>query len=336
MTRVSFFSSPIGLGHATRDDAVAQLLDHTQIQFVTGAGAALYFKKLGYDVKDEYKPPSFEVKNGRLEKSFSWLWRYYKYYKECKKISSQIIDSDTNLIVSDEDFASLVIAQKRKIPNVLITDILETKFTKGVVTIIEKKMNKSMNQIIKNSNAVIVPEFGDSEGNLHRVGPIVRKTNQTREDLRKKFGFTKKTITISIGGTNTGRFLIEKTIPSVKKLSEDVDVVLVSGPSLHTNYENVRNLGFVENLHEIIFASDLLISLAGKSTIDEAKAYGTPGIFIPIKDHFEQEDNAKAEGYSFDDIHRLDKLIEEKLEQKRGSVNCNGAQKASEIIKSFL
>ena len=59
-------------------------------------------------------------------------------------------------------------------------------------------------------------------------------------------------------------------------------------------------------MHEIIFASDvLLISLAGKSTIDEANAYGTPAIFIPIKGHFEQEDNAKEQGFVFEDIKNL-------------------------------
>ena len=91
-------------------------------------------------------------------------------------------------------------------------------------------------------------------------------------------------------------------------------------------------MGFVENLHEVIFAADLLISLAGKSTIDEARAYGTPGIFIPIKDHFEQEDNAKNEGFVFEDIDRLESLILEKLEEKRKQVNTDGAKKASSII----
>jgi UDP-N-acetylglucosamine:LPS N-acetylglucosamine transferase len=80
----------------------------------------------------------------------------------------------------------------------------------------------------------------------------------------------------------------------------------------------------------------LIISLAGKSTIDEAKAYGTPGIFIPIKDHFEQEDNAKAEGFVFEDINRLETLISEKLEQKRNKINTNGARVASEIIKKMI
>ena len=100
--------------------------------------------------------------------------------------------------------------------------------------------------------------------------------------------------------------------------------------------KNVRSLGFVNNLHEIIFASDLIISLAGKSTIDESKSYGTPGIFIPIKNHFEQEDNAKEEGFSYNDVNKLDSLISQKLEEKRNPQNYDGAKKAAEIIKNIF
>ena len=84
-------------------------------------------------------------------------------------------------------------------------------------------------------------------------------------------------------------------------------------------------MGFVKNLHELIFAADVIISLAGKSTIDEAKSYGTPAIFIPIKGHFEQEDNAKEEGFVFEDINRLDELILQKIDEKRNPVDTNGA-----------
>ena len=89
-------------------------------------------------------------------------------------------------------------------------------------------------------------------------------------------------------------------------------------------------------MHELIFASDLIISLAGKSTIDEARAYGTPGIFIPIKGHFEQEHNAKIEGFNFESINNLETLILEKLEQKRNKVNTKGATLASEIIRKMI
>ena len=332
-----FFSSPIGLGHVTRDIAIVNNLKNISINFVTGSGAAKILKKLEYRVNDIYNPPSFIVENGILNNQTKWLWNYFQYYKNCKKISEKIIKiNNSDLIISDEDFASLTVAQNLKIPNILITDVLETKFTKGIASLIERKMNKSMMNIIKNCDVVIIPEEGHDQDNIKRVGPIVREINFSREELREKFSFNKTTIIISIGGTDAGLFLIEKSIESILKINQDIEIVVVSGPAISKKFSNVRNLGFVDNLHELIFASDLIISLAGKSTIDEAKAYGTPGIFIPIKGHFEQEDNAKTEGFIFEDINRLETLISEKLEQKRNKINTNGAKLASEIIKKMI
>ena len=336
MVDLDFFSSPIGLGHATRDIAIANNLENISTKFVTGGGAATIIKNSGFSVKDSYMPPQFIVENGVLKNPTRWLWRYYQYYKSCKKISSKIIECDKpNLVVSDEDFASLSVAQNKKIPTVLITDIIQTNFVKGLASFIEKKMNKSMQVIIKKCDIVIIPENGPDEENIKRVGPIVRQTSFSREDLRKKFTFDKKTLVVSIGGTDAGLFLIEKMLKLKPKI--DLDLVIVSGPALSKKFdESVRNLGFVDNLHEIIYAADVLVSLAGKSTIDEAKAYGTPAIFIPIKGHFEQEDNARGEGFVFDDINRLEKLILEKLDQKRTPAETKGAIKASEIIKKLI
>ncbi|MBA4436502.1 MAG: UDP-glucuronosyltransferase [Nitrosopumilaceae archaeon] len=337
MVLVNFFSSPIGLGHVTRDIAIKNNFQNITTNFVTGSGAAKILKKLEIQVNDVYNPPSFIVENGTLKSPAKWLWNYYQYYKDCKSISQEILEKDNpNLVISDEDFASLTVAQEMKIPTVLITDILETHFTKGLASVIEKKMNKSMQEIIKKCEVVILPEIGDTKDNIQRVGPIVRQTDYTREQLREKFSFGKKTIVISIGGTDAGLFLIEKALEAISKINQDVEVLLVSGPSIHKEYDNVKNLGFVDNLHEIIYAADVLISLAGKSTIDEANAYGTPAIFIPIKGHFEQEDNAREEGFVFEDIERLDKLIISKLEEKRNQINTEGAKKAAKIIQSLI
>ncbi len=333
MNVFDFFSSPIGLGHVTRDIAIANYFQNITTNFVTGSGAAKILKNLNYNVIDAYNPPSFIVQNGTLKSPAKWLWNYYQYYKDCKNISKKIIGNDNpNLVISDEDFASLSNAQEMKIPTVLITDILETRFTKGLASLIEKKMNKSMKEIISKCKVVILPETGDDEDNIRRVGPIVRQTKHTREQLRENFSFVKKTIVISIGGTDAGVFLIQRALDSISKINLDVDIVLVSGPSVSNKFENVKNLGFVDNLHELIFAADVLISLAGKSTIDEAKFYGTPAIFIPIRGHFEQEDNAKEQGFEYNDINRLDELILEKLESKRVQSTENGAKTAAEII----
>jgi UDP-N-acetylglucosamine:LPS N-acetylglucosamine transferase len=92
----------------------------------------------------------------------------------------------------------------------------------------------------------------------------------------------------------------------------------------------------VENLHEIIFAADLVISLAGKSTIDESVVYGTPGIFIPIKNHFEQEDNAKDMGFNFEDVFNLENLIEERINKNRNEQRQNGVDLAGMEIRNIL
>ena len=337
MNAFSFFSSPIGLGHVTRDIAIVNNFKNISTNFVTGSGAAKILKNLDYNVQDAYNPPSFIIENGTLKNPAKWLWNYYQYYRDCKNISEKILQKDKpNLVISDEDFASLTVAQEMKIPTVLVTDVLETHFTKGIASFIEKKMNKSMLEIIKKCDIVIFPENGDDKGNIKRVGPIVRETNYTREELRKKFSFEKSTIVISIGGTDAGLFLIEKALQVLSKINQDIEIVLVSGPAINKKFESVRNLGFVDNLHEIIFAADMIISLAGKSTIDEANAYGTPAIFIPIKGHFEQEDNAKEQGFEFEDINRLEELIKQKLEQKRNQVNTDGAKVASEIILKLM
>jgi UDP-N-acetylglucosamine--N-acetylmuramyl-(pentapeptide) pyrophosphoryl-undecaprenol N-acetylglucosamine transferase len=99
-------------------------------------------------------------------------------------------------------------------------------------------------------------------------------------------------------------------------------------------------LGYVPNLHEYIYASDLVISLAGRSTMDESIVYNIPGIFIPLKNHFEQEEGAKRLGFEYKDIFRLDKLIEEKLSSNYhigGKNNMkNGAKTAAKIISDFI
>ena len=338
MTEILFFSSPIGLGHATRDLAIINQLKIRSCKVFSGSSAIEFFHQNSIQAQDVYSPPKFDVINGKLEKSLKWLWSYYRYYKRCKEISSKIISNEKpRVIISDEDFASIAIAQERKIPNIIITDILETKFISGFGGVVEKKMNKTMHEMLDKANRVIIPELGENQNNIIRTGPIVRKIQKNRDELRDILDFKKKTIVLCVGGTDAGIFLINQTIEAIKKIQIDVDLVLVSGPKINKKFsDDVRNLGFVSNLHEIIFAADLVISLAGKSTIDESIVYGTPGIFIPIKGHFEQEDNAKEIGFKFEDIFNLENLIEEKLNKNRNEQQQNGVNLAGMEISKIL
>lgn len=345
-----FFASPIGLGHATRDIAIAEKMPEatkSDVLFVSGEAAPRLIKKRGFECLDLYRPEKFDVQNGRLQQSFRWLMAYYSYYKKCKVIASDVMEKygSSGLIVSDEDFASVSVAtaeKKRKC--VLVTDILETHFTRGAASLIEKKMNGAMRDMMSKCERVIIPDSGDDHDNFAYVGPIVREASAGRDGLRRRFNFTKKTVVVSVGGTDAGRYLVEKAVEAFKNLKNkmDAELVVVPGPSLQlpgsTEY---RNLGFVDNLHELVYAADLVVSLAGRSTMDESVAYGTPGIFIPIKDHFEQEQGAARLGYKYEDIFRLEGLMEEKLTtigRRTGDVAAaaSGAQKAADIISRLI
>lgn len=345
---VLFFASPIGLGHATRDIAICEelkSLSREKISVITGSPAYDIFVNYGYSAENVYNPVQFDIDSSmQLHSRLKWLFDYFMYYRRCKQIASGFVDRRDDLIVSDEDFASIAIGEKKDRKRVLITDLLETHFVSGMFAALESRMNKSMLNMLAKCNRVIIPDFGEDVDNISYVGPIVRKSSiSDRDQLRKKLGIEKRTILISIGGTSAGRHIIEKALIAYNKLRSemDLDLLVATGPSVskfENNQTDYRNIGFVDNLHEFIYASDLVVSLAGRSTIDESRVYGTPGIFIPIKGHFEQEQNASRVGYSYEDISRLETLMRETIEKGRSNNPKiqNGAQIAAKIIMKMI
>jgi len=346
---ILFFTSPIGLGHATRDVAICQQLysiKKDDILFITGKPASEIFSINGFNVLDLYNPHKFSINDSmELTSIKRWMMKYLLYYRKCKTIAQDIVNKHKDCaIVSDEDFAAVAVCEKSDKKRILITDLTSTHFLNGFYAFLEERMNKSIKNIIEKCDLVIIPDYGYNKDNIEFVGPIVRNLSTTnRGQLRKKFGMDKQTIIITIGGTASGKYLIEMSLKSYKKLAAKLDIklILASGPSeLREDVDGtyVKNLGFVPNLHEYIYACDLVISLAGRSTIDECTVYGTPGIFIPIRNHFEQEQNAKRLGYRYDDIFRLDYLIEQKLKNSRNSQKngLNGAMSAAKAIEHIL
>ena len=357
-----FFSSPIGLGHITRDIAIvkeiAKSFNYYDFSFITGSKAFDFIsiendssEESKFSAHDLYFPPEFSIDEGRLNNSFLWLLKYVSYFRKSKKkvkkwLSTSDMERDTNpLIVTDEDFASLSVGKDLNITRILITDILRTHFIRnGILSGIEKYLNNSMCNLIKSSDCVIIPESGDNHDNLFYVGPIVREIKTTRDELRKRFSFSKFTILVTTGGTSAGDYLTKRALESFTRLQRRYDCDLVvsfsSNISLHgRENESYMNIGFVNNIHEYVYAADLVISLAGKSTIDESLVYGTPGIFIQIKNHFEQEARAKEMGFSYEDINKLDSIMEENLSSfrlKKEKKVSNGAASAAKLIAEYL
>ncbi|RMF31832.1 MAG: UDP-glucuronosyltransferase [Candidatus Nitrosothermus koennekii] len=325
-----YFTSPIGLGHASRDIAIASAFN---ARFVTGEPAYAHLKSNGFEAVNAYRRMDIKTEHGSFTNKLSWMLDYISYYRECKEIASMIIkEYNPDLIISDEDFAAISVSNCKK---VLITDIFESRFLNGLGSLLERSMNKRLKKIIASADIVIAPMHGDDHDNIVYTGPIVRKIDKSRDELRREFGFDGKVIVACIGGTSAGKFLLDAVIKAYDAIKDRARLIIVAGPSLDYNAD-IEHYSYVKNLHEMIYAADLLISLAGRSTIDEAKVYGTPAIFIPIKGHFEQEANAMEEGFRFDDINRLDELILEYLEKGRCIRAENGVGKAISAIKSII
>src|SRR5690348_6105393 len=110
-----FFASPIGLGHATRDIAIADRLQGAKdLLFVSGEGASRLIERRGYNVLDAYRPEKFIVEQGQPQQSFRWLMNYCSYYRKCKAIAHDVLKEEnnnrsSNLVVSDEDFATIAV-----------------------------------------------------------------------------------------------------------------------------------------------------------------------------------------------------------------------------------
>src|SRR3970282_1673729 len=95
---------------------------------------------------------------------------------------------------------------------------------------------------------------------------------------------------------------------------DDTSRGVVSGPKLKWEpAPGVYTYGFLPNLQDFVLAADLVITTAGKGTVNEALVFGTPMIAIPPGGHSEAERNARQLGYRFEDVHRLRELIPEKL-----------------------
>lgn len=335
---ILFFSSPIGLGHAARDLAVADALAEAPadgaggVRFVSGGAAAAFLAGQRFEADDAYRPPAFSVRGGALGGAGRWLASYYLYYRRCLRAARRLIALHRpRVVVSDEDFASLSAAHEAGVRTALITDVFETRFCRGWPGArIESLMNASMRRIMSRCDAVLAPfEPGSAEAaaaaaacpSVQAVGPVVRRPRGPRRRLREQLGMEGPTVLACAGGTGAGRFVLDAAERAAEEFG-GADVVVACGPSLAARGRpagnggggsRIRRIGAVPNLHEYVYAADAVVSLAGRSTMDECRQYGTPGVFIPIRGHFEQEDNAVGEGFAHGDVGRLGELVRSAL-----------------------
>jgi pimeloyl-ACP methyl ester carboxylesterase/predicted glycosyltransferase len=129
-----------------------------------------------------------------------------------------------------------------------------------------------------------------------------------REELRRRLGYRpdERVCIVTVGGSGVGTHLIRRILqawPIARTRLPELRMVLVAGPridpgSLGAIPAGVEVHAFVPDLDRHLAACDLALVQGGLTTCMELAAAGTPFLYFPLKNHFEQ---------NFHVAHRLDR-----------------------------
>ncbi len=343
MKRVLYGVSSIGLGHATRATAVAALLraGGVDVLFASGGNAVEYLRGAGFAVEDVVREPVPAVVDGEMKRASLWYLSFWRGYRSGRKNLQRLIDHHSpDLIVGDEEFAGVSVAMERGLPHVLVTDELELGFARTAhARAIESRASGWYSSLLSKAAMVVIPDFGEDSGNRRYIGPIVRPVTEDRRQVVAEHGLPGEgqMVLLSLSGSGIGAHLVGRTIEALGEAGLPGVFVVVSGNrGRRFRGPNVFDLGVVADNQNLVAAADLVVSNAGKSTIDEARSSGTPIIAVPIRHHAEQERNALALGFRPGDEQALGELIKDKIGKREAPLNYRGAEKASQLLLSTI
>ena len=333
-----------GLGHATRSVALARgLLERDprlSFLFLAGSPALDLVVSNGFDALTMPPAPDFPARDGVLRPAWRWYREYARYLRVAGRFMREEGDWDYyRFLISDSELASVRTAVRRGVPTALIVNEFARSFARDPLSAAAEGLgNLWFTRLARSVDLILVADSGPDWPNVKRIGPIVRPPSASRERLREGLFFRKRTILVTAGGTATGEFLLRASLKAFRELVlPDVSMIVVSGPKLKVDpAPGVYPYGFLPNLQDFVLASDLVITTAGKGTVNEARAFGTPVIAIPPKGHSEAERNAAELGYGFDDIRRLKELIPLKLALGRQTGVPTGNDAAVGYLLEFL
>jgi pimeloyl-ACP methyl ester carboxylesterase len=179
----------------------------------------------------------------------------------------------------------------------------------------------------------------------------------TRADLRERLGYRpgERVCIVTVGGSGVGTHLIRRILqsyPIVRARLPELRMVVVAGPRIDPRSleapPGVEVRAFVPDLDRHLAACDLALVQGGLTTCMELTAAGTPFLYFPLKNHFEQ---------SFHVAHRLDRygagrrlefatatpdtiaeamLAELAAPRRPGPVEADGAARAARMLADLI
>jgi UDP-N-acetylglucosamine--N-acetylmuramyl-(pentapeptide) pyrophosphoryl-undecaprenol N-acetylglucosamine transferase len=341
--KVLYGVSPIGLGHATRSLEVVRKLagSGVEVRVFSGGVASEFLSREGLGVDDIVDDPVPSVAGGEMKRATLWYARSWVALRRSERRTDALVAKwGPDLVVCDEEFSGMVVSRRRGVANVFMSDELELGFARSwLARKVEERVYRWYRDLQRSAGMVLVPDEGRDEGNVKHVGPIVRRVTEGREAVLARLHLPQdaRLVLVSMSGSGIGGYLARKAASAFREASIPGAVLAVSGNRGRVLFDGSgMELGLVPHNQNLVGAADLVISTAGKSTIDEAVSSGTPIIAIPIAHHAEQERNAAELGFSASDIDRLPELIRTHLGRRSAPRESKGAEKAAAMILSML
>jgi len=179
----------------------------------------------------------------------------------------------------------------------------------------------------------------------------------SRADLRAELGYGdgRKVCIVSVGGSGVGGQLIRRILaayPAARAKIPELRMIVVSGPRLDpARFDwpaGVEARAFLPDLDRHLAACDLALVQGGLTTCMELTAAGTPFLYFPLKNHFEQNFHVvqRLERYNAgrkmifaeSDPERIAEAMAEELRAPRRPlpVAADGAHRAAKRLADLL
>lgn len=306
--KVLILSAPLGMGHVKVAEALKEALCEGNSCEVTSASILDFTSKIFrvslprlYDLTSEYFPAGYR-----------WAYHYYndskkqKIIHEIPKIFLQskflqwlrALNPDCIISTHPLPLQLVTLTKERRIINILSANVC-TDFGYHSIW-----LNADVNYYFV-ANAEIQEKLilnGVKSNQVFVTGiPIAKKFSepQNRQELSRKIQLDPKIPTLLFIGGLLKKNEIEGVYERISKKMPSVQCIVVSGRDkkleheLHSSFlqkeNSVRIFGFSNVLHELMAASDLVISKTGGSTVAECLALELPMLAYKVIPGQEEE-----------------------------------------------
>lgn len=324
----------LGLGHVGRTLVLAKFLRNRgdKVIFGTWGPAVEFSRKEGFpcyelnavDWKDK-EDGSFDMWGTVVKAPLIFLKMFLLINEERKILSKE----KPNVIISDGSLAHIA-GKMLGIPALYVNHQMDFPLKNKIVRIIAKKVHDCS---LGMSKKVAVVDFRPPENTypysvtgIKKVvytGPLVGSAPddyETQDDIKKKLDISGKLCFIVISGPKHSPFALEKKIielePELIKMKDWTFIIKV--PNKHEDKQNIRYLKWIDEVYELIKASDVIVSRAGYTTVCDILVFSKKSILIPQPKQVEQETLSEylkykgiAETVKQDKLENLPQLIED-------------------------